>query len=107
VDQPPCIGWASPVRPAGPYTRVAVAQVDQPLCIDCASRVREEMEAMTVEIEAECEAYEQALQRLELGNAQPLSEEVRCQACNSFTRLSVASDWCKEHSADPVLWCIT
>ena len=32
---------------------------------------------MTVEIEAECEAYEQALQRLEQENAQPLSEEVR------------------------------
>lgn len=31
---------------------------------------------MTVEIEAECEAYEQALQRLEQENAQPLSEEV-------------------------------
>ena len=58
---------------------------------------------MTVEIEAECEAYEQALQRLELENAQPLSEEVSCQACNSFTRLSVVSDWCEEHSADPVL----
>ena len=55
-------------------------QVDQPLCIDCAGRVREEMEAMTVEIEAECEAYEQALQRLEQENAQPLSDEVRNQA---------------------------
>ncbi len=31
---------------------------------------------MTVEIEAECEAYEQALQCLEQENAQPLSEEV-------------------------------
>ncbi len=54
--------------------------MDQPLCIDCANRVREEMEAMTVEIEAECEAYEQALQRLEQENAQPLSEEVRLLA---------------------------
>ena len=54
--------------------------MDQPLCIDCAARVREEVEAMTAEIEAECEAYEQALHRLEQENAQPLSEEVSCQA---------------------------
>ena len=51
-------------------------QVDQPLCVDCAARVREEMEAQTAEIEAECEAYERALRRLEQENAQPLPEEV-------------------------------
>lgn len=61
--------------------------MDQPLCIDCAARVREEVEAMTVEIEAECEAYEQALQRLEQENAQPLSEEV--------------SRWAGEHTLWP------
>ncbi|CAK0735365.1 hypothetical protein CVIRNUC_000569 [Coccomyxa viridis] len=49
--------------------------VDQPLCVDCAARVREEMEAQTAEIEAECEAYECALRRLEQENAQPLPEE--------------------------------
>ena len=51
-------------------------QVDQPLCVECAARVREEMEAQTAEIEAECEAYERALRRLEQENAQPLPEEV-------------------------------
>ena len=51
-------------------------QVDQPLCVECAACVREEMEAQTAEIEAECEAYERALRRLEQENAQPLPEEV-------------------------------
>ena len=56
---------------------VVACQVDQPLCVECAARVREEIEAQTAEIEAECEAYEQALRRLEQENAQPLPEEVR------------------------------
>ena len=55
---------------------VMASQVDQPLCVECATRMREEMEAQTVEIEAECEAYEQALRRLQQENAQPLPEEV-------------------------------
>ena len=63
------------------FAVVPSLQVDQPLCVECAGRVREEMEAQTVEIEAECEAYEHALHRLQQENAQPLSEEVRSFSC--------------------------
>ena len=57
-------------------TRV-ITQVDQPLCLECATRVREEMDAAVVEMEAECEAYEAALQNLAQEDARPMSEEVR------------------------------
>ena len=78
------VGWGTQLRidceTASRGVRVMVCdvarQVDQPLCVDCAARVREEMEAQTAEIEAECEAYECALRRLEQENAQPLPEEV-------------------------------
>ena len=53
-----------------------LCQVDQPLCCECAARVREEMDAATAEVEAECAAYEAALQRLQQENAQPLSNQV-------------------------------
>ena len=52
---------------------------------------------MTVEIEAECEAYEQALQRLEQENAQSLSDEVSFRApMHTFARLHACA-----HSALP------
>jgi hypothetical protein len=38
--------------------------------------VREEMDAAVTEMEAECEAFEAALQNLALEDAKPLSEEV-------------------------------
>jgi hypothetical protein len=53
-----------------------LGQVDQPLCLECATRVREEMDAAVTEMEAECEAFEAALQNLALEDAKPLSEEV-------------------------------
>ncbi|CAL8467088.1 g6624 [Coccomyxa elongata] len=49
--------------------------VDQPLCLECATRVREEMDAAVTEMEAECEAYEAALQNLAKEDATPMSEE--------------------------------
>jgi hypothetical protein len=52
-------------------------QVDQPLCLDCAARVREEAEAAAGEAEAACAAYEAALERLAQEDAQPLSDEAR------------------------------
>lgn len=55
----------------------ALCQVDQPLCCECATRVRDEIEAATAEEEAECAAYEAALQRLQQENTQPLSDQVR------------------------------
>lgn len=53
-----------------------IYQVDQPLCIECATRVREEMESAVAELEAECEAYEVALHQLRQEDVTPLSEEV-------------------------------
>lgn len=50
--------------------------MDQPLCIECATRVREEMESAVAELEAECEAYEVALHQLRQEDVTPLSEEV-------------------------------
>ena len=38
--------------------------------------MREEMDAAVTEMEAECEAFEAALQNLALEDAKPLSEEV-------------------------------
>lgn len=59
----------------------AVLQVDQPLCLECATRVREEMDAAVTEMEAECEAYEAALQNLAQEDARPMSEEVWGDFC--------------------------
>ncbi len=59
----------------------AITQVDQPLCLECATRVREEMDAAVTEMEAECEAYEAALQNLAQEDATPMSEEVRADVC--------------------------
>ena len=51
-------------------------QVDQPLCAECATRVREQIEARLAEVRADCAAYEAALARLAAQDLQPLSEEV-------------------------------
>ena len=51
-------------------------QVDQPLCAECATRVREQIEARLAEVRADCAAYEAALARLATQDLQPLSEEV-------------------------------
>ncbi len=66
------------IEPAG--TR-AWAQVDQPLCMECAGRVREETEAACAEAEAECAAYEAALGRLAAEDARPLPPEARARRC--------------------------
>ena len=53
-----------------------LSQVDQPLCAECATRVREQIEARLAEVRADCAAYEAALARLAAQDLQPLSEEV-------------------------------
>lgn len=40
-------------------------QVDQPLCLECTSKVREEIAATIAEVEAECVAYQAGLDDLE------------------------------------------
>lgn len=57
--------------------RCPAAQVDQPLCVECAARVREETEAACAEAEAECATYEAALARLAAEDARPLPSEVK------------------------------
>ena len=52
ADQPPHADCAGDIIRLASLTKGGCAQVDQPLCIDRSSRVREVMEATTVEIEA-------------------------------------------------------
>lgn len=52
-------------------------QVDQPLCPDCALRVKEEVEASLVELDAECAAYTAALERLAKQDRLPVPQKVR------------------------------
>lgn len=58
---------------------VSWLQLDQPLCMECGTRVKEEVEASIAEVEAECSAYEAAIAKLEGDKLQPLSEEVPMQ----------------------------
>ena len=60
-----------------PVARCPATQVDQPLCVECAARVREETEAACAEAEAECATYEAALARLAAEDAHPLPPEVK------------------------------
>ena len=74
--------------------RVPTRQVDQPLCLRvCATRVREEMEAATAEEEAECAAYEAALQRLRQGEraapVRPGAGLCLATLCSACVKLSV------------------
>ena len=52
-------------------------QLDQPLCLECAGRVKEEVEATVAEVESECSAYEAAIAKLEAEQPEPLTQEVR------------------------------
>lgn len=54
----------------------AYAQVDQPLCYECARRVDDELKANIEEAKRECEAYEAAIARLAEEDLQPLTDEV-------------------------------
>ena len=53
-------------------------QVDQPLCTDCAAKIKEEFEASLVEAEAECAAYQAALDELAQQKDRPMPQAVRC-----------------------------
>ena len=61
---------------AAKATSLFLLQVDQPLCAECSTRVREQIEARLAEVRADCAAYEAALARLASQDLQPLSEEV-------------------------------
>ncbi|KAK9824013.1 hypothetical protein WJX72_006970 [[Myrmecia] bisecta] len=50
-------------------------KVDQPLCLDCSTRVREEVDAAVAEAEADIAAYESALDRLTHEEEQPMSRQ--------------------------------
>ena len=51
-------------------------QVDQPLCTDCAAKIKEEVEASLAEAEAECAAYQAALDELAQQNDRPMPQAV-------------------------------
>lgn len=51
-------------------------QVDHPLCLECAMRVKEEIENTVKEVREECSAYEEAIARLEQENLEIMPEEV-------------------------------
>ena len=54
----------------------ARAQVDHPLCLECATRVREEVDELVAEVDEECAAYEAAIAQLEREDLQLLPEAV-------------------------------
>lgn len=50
--------------------------MDHPLCLECATRVKEEIENMVEEVEEECRAYDEAIARLEQENLEIMPQEV-------------------------------
>lgn len=52
-------------------------QVEQPLCLDCAAKVKEEVSASLAATEAECAAYTAALAELKAQDARPLPPKAR------------------------------
>ncbi len=53
-----------------------LGQVDHPLCIECAVRVKEEVDSMVTDLADECRAYEEAISRLEQENLKAMPAEV-------------------------------
>lgn len=55
---------------------LACLQVDQPLCLECTNAVKKEIENNILDAEAECKAYEEALEEISKQSSRAMPDEV-------------------------------